>query len=82
MNMMTRTIRILWGGENEEELRLKRWDWFWESQRKKTRDKHENKKKELDIACEVIMGLKTELGDKCAKRHPDESVVKKRRREV
>ena len=69
-------------GENEVELWLKRWDRFWESQPKKTRDKHENKKKELDIVCEVIVELKTELADECAKRRPDKSVMKKRRREV
>ena len=70
------------GGENEEDLRHKRWLWFWESRPKKIRDNFENKKKELHIQNELIKGLKTELGDECAKRQPDESIVKKRKREV
>ena len=70
------------GGENEEDLRHKRWMWFWESCPKKIQDNLENKKKELRVQNELIQGLNTQLGDECAKRYPDKFIVEKRKRKV
>ena len=70
------------GGESEEELRLKSTNWYWESQPKKIREHHEKKKRELRVASQVSVALKCNLGHECAKRYPDEAVVKQGRREV
>ena len=63
-------------------MRTKRWKWFWESRPRKIRENLENKKNELRIQNQIVQAWKTELGDECAKKYPDKTIVKKRKREV
>ena len=70
------------GVENEEELRSKRMNWFWESQPRKIREHFEKKKRELRREGEVCVALKCNLGHEYAKRYPCETTVKLMRRQV